>query len=320
MTGKRAVSHALASVAAVAFSGVMLVHFPGCGATPASSPEKPVAKTRTIKNPLIDEPGMSDPHMLVDNGVCYLFTGHDVGTGKAEWVMPDWRIYRSKDLQSWELVGTILPEQTYMGKGSTSCWAGDIVKRNGKYYWYFSNRDKDLGVMVADKPEGPYKDALGKPLVTSYDPTIFVDDDNTPFMIWGNGTYNIARLKDSMIELAEEPRKITLNRTGNFPVVDKNSVHKHNGIYYLSVSGYYATSKSVYGPYDTKGVVGKGWGLDTGWAHGDFFVWQGDWYHVWCKYKNRDYDKVRDCFIAPTSFDAEGLMHDDLSRVDAKFK
>ena len=320
MTGRRAVSHAIAYAAAVAFSGVLLVQFQGCGVNPVPTPDKPVIKTRTIKNPLIDEPGMSDPHMLVDNGGCYLFTGHDVGSGQAAWVMPDWRIYRSKDLQSWELVGTILPEQNYMGKGNTSCWAGDIVKRNGKYFWYFSNRDKDLGVMVADKPEGPYKDALGKPLVASYDPTIFVDDDNTPYMIWGNGTYTIARLKDSMLELAEEPRKITLNRTGNFPVVDKNSVHKHNGIYYLSVSGYYATSKSVYGPYESKGVVGKGWGLDTGWAHGDFFVWQGDWYHVWCRYKNRDYDKVRDCFIAPTSFDPDGMMHDDLSHLDEKFK
>ena len=141
---------------------------------------------------------MSDPHMLVDNGVCYLFTGHDVGTGQSAWVMPDWRIYRSTDLQSWELVGTILPEQTYMGKGSANCWAGDVVKRNGQYYFFFSNRDKNIGVMVASKPEGPYKDALGKPLCDSYDPTIFIDDDNTPYMIFGTETYYIARLKDSL--------------------------------------------------------------------------------------------------------------------------
>lgn len=282
--------------------------------TPVQQPAK------TIKNPLIDQPGMSDPHMLVENDVCYLFAGHDVGVGQAEWVMPEWRIYRSTDLQSWKHVGTILPEDNYMGKGNTSCWAGDIVKRNGKYYWFFSNRDRNIGVMVASKPEGPYKDALGRPLTDSYDPTIFIDDDNTPYMIFGNGTYYIARLKDSLTELDEAPRRITLNRTGNFPVVDKNSMHKHNGTYYLGVSGYYATSKNLYGPYDAKGVVGKGFGLDTAWAHGEFFVWKGNWYHVWCKYRDRYYDKVRDSFIAPMTFDQDGFMHDDLSLLNEKYR
>ena len=41
----------------------------------------------------------------------------------------------------------------------------------------------DPHMLVVDRPEGPYKDALGKPLVDSFDPTIFVDDDNTPYII-----------------------------------------------------------------------------------------------------------------------------------------
>jgi arabinoxylan arabinofuranohydrolase len=89
---------------------------------------------------------------------------------------------------------------------------------------------------------------------------------------------------------------------------------------YLSCSGYYATSKSIYGLYEAKGSVGEGWGLETGWAHGEFFEWKGDWYHIWCKYRERSYDKVRDCFIAPTIYDEKGLMHDDLSGLDEKYK
>ncbi|MFC1761108.1 family 43 glycosylhydrolase [Planctomycetota bacterium] len=147
---------------------------------------------------------MSDPHMLVVNDVCYVFTGHDVGFGIGDWVMPDWCIFRSKDMQTWKHVGTISPEDNCMGKGNTSCWAGDIAERNGKYYWYFSNRKKNTGVMVADKPEGPYKDALGKPLVDSFDPSIFVDDDNTSYIVYGEKGYKIVRLKESMIELDEE--------------------------------------------------------------------------------------------------------------------
>ena len=67
-----------------------------------------------LTNPLIAEPGMSDPHALVVDEVCYLFTGHDVGVGISDWVMPDWRIYKSADLQSWERVGTIDPADNYI--------------------------------------------------------------------------------------------------------------------------------------------------------------------------------------------------------------
>jgi len=275
---------------------------------------------KELTNPLIDTPGMSDPHALVENDICYLYTGHDVGFGIPDWVMPDWRIYRSSDLLSWERVGTISPEDNYMGKGNTSCWAGDIVKRNGKYFWYFSNRKESTGVMVASQPEGPFTDALGKPLVDSFDPSIFVDEDDTPYIIYGEHTYKIARLKDSMIELDEEPKDIVIDRTSFFPDTDKNSLHKHNGIYYLSCSGYYATSDNIYGPYVTLGLVGKGFGLDTGYAHGDYLTWKGDWYHVWCRYRDRSKDRIRDSFIAPVHYDKNGLMHDDLSHIDTRYR
>lgn len=33
---------------------------------------------KTIKNPLIEEAGMSAPHILVVNDTCYVFTGPDI--------------------------------------------------------------------------------------------------------------------------------------------------------------------------------------------------------------------------------------------------
>ena len=262
--------------------------------------------------PLIKEPGMSDPHALVLGDVCYLFTGHDVGFGIDDWVMPDWRIYRSIDLRNWAHVGTISPEDNYMGAGHTYCWAGDIVHRDGRFYWYFSNGKTNAGVMVSPAPEGPYRDPLGGPLVDSFDPTVFVEDDGTPYIIFGMHDYYIARLKESMIELDEKPRKIPLDRKGVFPNTDKNSLHKHNGMYYLSCSGYYATSRNLYGPYTHHGLVGRGWQLETGFAHGDFFEWKGNWYHVWCRYRNRDHDRIRDSFIAPVHYGPDGSMRDEL--------
>jgi len=303
------------SGAAVLLLTIALASIMGCS---ASKKEESVKSSKpTLTNPLIPEPGMADPHMLVEDDVCYVFTGHDVGFGIDDWVMPDWRIYRSEDMQTWEHVGTIDPKDNYMGAGNTSCWAGDIVKRNGKYYWYFSNHHDNAGVMVADRPEGPYKDVLGKPLVDSFDPTIFVDDDNTPYIIYGRTNYQIARLKESMIELDEEPKTIVINKPTYFPDMDKNSLHKHNGIYYLSCSGYYATSKNLYGPYEAQGCVGEGWELDTPYGHGEFFVWKDDWYHVWCKYIDRKKDRVRDCFVAPVIYGPNGELKTDLSQLNA---
>jgi hypothetical protein len=53
---------------------------------------------------------------------------------------------------------------------------------------------------------------------------------------------------------------------------------------------------------------GSGWGLDTPFGHGDFFTWKGDWYHVWCKYRDRSHDRIRDCFIARVVYGEDGSM------------
>lgn len=261
---------------------------------------------------------MADPHALVLNDTCYLFTGHDTGFGVPDWIMPDWRIFRSNDLRSWKQVGTISPAGNYMGAGNTNCWAGDCVHRKGRFYWFFSNRNRETGVMVADAPEGPYHDALGGPLVDSFDPTVFIDHDNTPYLVYGYGDYRIAPLTDDLLALADEPRALPLDRKEVFPVMDKNSLHWHNGLYYLSCSGFYATSPSLFGPYQYRGVVGTGWQLDSAYAHGDFFIWRDQWYHVWCRYRDRTVDRVRDCFIAPVVYGDDGRMWDDLSDLPAQ--
>ena len=76
-----------------------------------------------------------------------------------------------------------------MGDGHAYCWAGGIAQRNGRYYWYFSNGDQETGVMVALTPEVSYVDALGHPLVNSFDPIIFEEDDGTPYIIYGGHDY-----------------------------------------------------------------------------------------------------------------------------------
>ena len=78
--------------------------------------------------------------------------------------MDDWQLFSSDDLLNWKLEFVLKPEDTYLKK-CQECYATDGAERNGKYYFYFSEQQRSTGVAVADRPEGPYKDALGKPLL-----------------------------------------------------------------------------------------------------------------------------------------------------------
>ena len=122
-------------------------------------------------------------------GKLYVFCGHDKSWDTEDtWIMDRWEIWSTENLIDWKKESEIHPKDTYIGD-LPNCFAGDITSRNGKYYWYFSNRSHSTGVMVSDTPTGPFKDALGKPLlpegiigkVHPYDPEIFVE----------NGVYSI---------------------------------------------------------------------------------------------------------------------------------
>ena len=172
---------------------------------------------------IIPHQGVCDPHPHVWNGKVWLFTSHDRGPGNPIYRNDDWRLFSSDDLVNWKLEYTLRPEDTYLGRDE-ECYATDGAYRNGKYYFYFSDQQRSTGVAVSENgPAGPYKDALGKPLLppwfvdtASYDPTVFIDDDEnkTPYILFGytviGKDYYIARLNDDMISLAEEPRKIDI--------------------------------------------------------------------------------------------------------------
>lgn len=227
-------------------------------------------------NPIIKGKGICDPHVHIFQNKAYLYASHDTSIDNPTWHMEDWQIWSSEDLVHWNYERTVHPEDTYIGKTS-GCWAVDAAEQQGKFYYYFSNKNKDTGVAVADSPAGQFKDALGEPLLSEdltpsfqYDPTVFVDEDEKAYIIWGNPDgdgYYISRLNEDMISLAEEPRRILLD--GGVCKDDKNFIHKKNGIYYLSWGSKYATADNVYGPYTYRGTI------KVSDDHGSFFSWKG---------------------------------------------
>lgn len=235
---------------------------------------------RAKKNPVIPKLGVCDPHIHIFNDKAYLYASHDVSQGRAGYETHDWEIWSSPDMITWEKESVVLPEDTPMGK-SSDCWAVDAQSRDGKYYLYVSDGNRETYVLSSDDPGDGFVEVLGKPLLPmgltktrSYDPAVFTDDDGVSYIIfgtpvWAGGdSYYIARLNDDMVSLAEAPRKIELDDGAD----DKPFIHKHNGIYYLTWASYYATGDSIYGPYQYRG------NLNLTMDHSSFFEWHGQWF------------------------------------------
>lgn len=271
--------------------------------------------------------GVSDPHVRVFNDTIYLYSGHDARPEDKTWIMKDWRVYSSTDLLNWSLRDTISPKDNYMDDNSSDCWASDAASRNGNYYFYFSDRKRGVGVMSSTTPVGPFKDVLGKPLVAPmHDPTILIDVDTqkTPYLIYGDkegGGFHITKLNDDMISVAEIPKPIQIigDAWENAPNwMDKNYIFKHQDIYYLSWGREYAISKNIYGPYQCAGSVGTGYNLSE-YAHGSFFNWRGQFYHIWCYYIEKGF-KFRESIITYCHMDDNGKIVSDTSFLDKHFR
>lgn len=90
-------------------------------------------------------------------------------------------------------------------------WAPAVAEKDGRYFFFFGANDIQndqqlggIGVAVADKPDGPFKDYLGKPLVGAFhngaqpiDQFVFHDTDGQFYLIYGGWRHcNICRLKN----------------------------------------------------------------------------------------------------------------------------
>lgn len=252
-----------------------------CGADvlPSRTTTKPV-HFESKGNPLFSHLYTADPAVLVEGDTLWLFTGHDMKPTKevdasknGGYVMEDWQVFSTTDMLHWTQYPTPLRIEDFAWADSHQAYAGHVAKRNGKYYWYVSTNWCGIGVAVSDKITGPYKDAIGHPMLTMkdcpdsqhnwacIDPAIFIDDDNTPYIIWGNRECYIARLKDNMVELDGTVHRIHI--TDDHPFTEAPWLHKRNGKYYLTYASEwpekiaYAISDNIFGPYETQTVISE---------------------------------------------------------------
>ena len=163
-----------------------------------------------------------DPAPVVSGETLYVFTGHDLDTA-TYFRMPDWQLFSTTDMEHWTDHGVVMSTATFKwAKQGDNAWASQAIERNGKWYWYVAAEDAScglhgIGVAVADRPEGPWTDPLGKPLIPGgwgyIDPSVFVDSlPSSPssrggavkaqaYLFWGNNGCWYAKLNDDMISI-----------------------------------------------------------------------------------------------------------------------
>ena len=148
------------------------------------------------------------------------------------------KAFSSPDLINWTDEGVILDLKEDVSWSDGNAWAPCIIKKNGKYYYYYSantdkferNVGKAVGVAVCDTPTGRFVEPLGHPIVYDtmkittdsgtekemhypgqvIDPAVFTDPETgRSYLYWGNGSLWVCELNDDMISLKGEPMCIT---------------------------------------------------------------------------------------------------------------
>lgn len=225
---------------------------------------------KSTANPAI--PGLfADPHLTYVNGRYYLYPTTD---GYAGWSSTAYTAWSSADRVTWTFHGNVLDLGPDVSWADNSAWAPAVVAKNGKYYLYFSggaasgDTGKSLGVAVADSPTGPFKDALGRPLVRAgtysgqaIDPMVFTDGNGTSYLYWGQGALRVVPLDADMVSF--DPAKVQVITPSGYN--EAPFVLRRGSTYYLMWSENdtrsedyrvaYATAASPLGPWTTRGVV-----------------------------------------------------------------
>ncbi|PYE56533.1 glycoside hydrolase family 43 protein [Deinococcus yavapaiensis] len=176
-------------------------------------------------------------------------------------------VLHSTDLVSWTSLGGAL--ELLEDENARDYWAPEVAEADGKFYMYYSagigDKGHQLRVAVAERPEGPFRDAgviLDPHDTFTIDASPFRDDDGTWYLFYARdfldgdrvGTALAVDRLEGMTKLAGE-RKTVLRATADW------QIFRHNREMYGGVHDWY----TLEGPFVVK-RGGKYWLFYSGGA------------------------------------------------------
>jgi inosine-uridine nucleoside N-ribohydrolase len=237
--------------------------------------------------------------------------------GNRYWIYPTWSApydqqlyfdaFSSPDLVQWTRHERILDNREVKW-ARRAMWAPAAVEREGRYYLFFGANDVHageiggIGVAVADQPQGPFKDLLGKPLVGEIvngaqpiDQFVFRDRDGQDYLLYGGWSHcNLARLKPDFTGLVPFPdgtiyKEITPEKYVEGPCM---FIRKDRYYFMWSEGGWtgpnysvaYAVGDSPLGPFQRVGrILQQDAAVATGAGHHSVLNVPGtdEWYIVY---------------------------------------
>jgi beta-xylosidase len=266
--------------------------------------------------------------------------------GKTYWIFPTYSApyeqqrhldaFSSTDLVNWTKHESVLADSKVWW-AKRAVWAPAVIEKDKKFYLFFGANDIQnnfqvggIGVAVADKPGGPYKDYLGKPLMDRIvngaqpiDQYVFKDKDGQYYLIYGGWHHcNIAKLKPDFTGFIPFPDGQTFKEMTPENYAEGPLMFMRGGKYYFmwSENGWhdpnysvaYAIADSPLGPFKRIGtVLQQDPGVATSAGHHSVLQVPGtnDWYIVYHRRPLGETDgNHRVTCIDKMVFDENGLI------------
>lgn len=286
---------------------------------------------KTSGNPLF-KGWYADPEGAVFNKQYWIFPTYSAPYDKQVF----FDAFSSTDLVHWKKHEHIL-DTSAIRWAKRAMWAPSVVEHKGKYYFFFGANDIQsnneyggIGVAVADRPEGPYKDHLSKPLIPAFhngaqpiDQFAFKDKDGQYYLIYGGWRHcNIAKLNDDFTGFLPFDDTTTFKEITPSGFVEGAFMLYRKGKYYFmwSEGGWtgpdysvaYSISDSPFGPFKRIGkILQQDKSIATGAGHHSVINIPGtdDWYIIYHRRPLTETDgNSRETCIEHLYFDENGFI------------
>lgn len=216
--------------------------------------------------------------------------------------------FSSSDLVTWTKHSRVL-DVANVRWATRALWAPSIVEKGGWYYLFFGANDIQndrqpggIGVARARRPEGPFEDYLGRPLIDRFhngaqpiDQFVFKDRDGAYYIVYGGWRHcNIARLNDDFTGFIPFADGATFKEITPEGYVEGAFMLMKDGKYYFmwSEGGWtgpnyavaYAIGSSPFGPFTRVGrILQQDPSVATGAGHHSILhaPGSGKWYIVY---------------------------------------
>ncbi len=239
-------------------------------------------------NPIF-EGWYADPEVTVYNDTFWIFPTYSNRFEKQ--VFMD--AFSSPDMINWVKHERII-DTSSIRWAKEAMWAPSTITKDGKYFLFFAANDIQdpvspwwnpekhtigevggIGIGVADKPEGPYQDYLGKPLINEFynkaqpiDQFVFRDKNGQYLMVYGGWKHcNIVQLSDDFTRLIPfEDGSIAKEITPEGYVEGPVMFYRKGKLYFMWSEGNwtnnsyqvaYSIADSPFGPFERMGTILK---------------------------------------------------------------